>query len=143
MRTSNNSRASWVATLITDAVFNLDIGAISQIVQRVDGTIPNSEDRESFANIMGDAIDDVLDYPDVEQRKVFPEDTVIIALAKAVLQISVMDTGNNFSRKKEKQQAIEMVLQRTGGRRSQPTRNLLDTKFVEPEWMKGLPSGEQ
>ena len=138
---SNNARASWAATLVTDAIFNLDIGSINQIVQRVDGSIPTSDSRNDYANIMGDALDDVLDYENAYQRRIFPEDTVIIALAKAVLAISVMDAGNNFSKKKEKQQAIEMILQRTGGRKTEPTRLLAVTNFVQPDWMVGLPEG--
>lgn len=140
--TSHNARSCWAATLVTDAIFGMDIGAISQIVSRIDGTVPATKDRNSYANIMGDAIDDVLDYTKAEQVKVRPGDLTIIALAKVVIAISMSDPGNNFSKKKEKQQAIEMVLQRTGGRKSEPTMNLLDTKFVEPAWMKGLTSGE-
>ena len=137
--TSNNARSCWVATLVSDAIFNMDIGAISQIVQRLDGTIPTTEDRESYANIMGNAIDDVLDYTKADQLTIFPDDPCIIALAKTVVAISTQDCGNNFSKKKEKQQAIEMILQRTGGRKSEPTRVLLTTNYIEPDWMKGLP----
>ena len=141
METAHNARTCWAATLISRAIYDRDMGAISQIVTRIDGTVPESKERSSFAKIMGDALNDVLDYTDIEEMTIFPDDPVIIALAKVVIWISVSEPGNNFSKKKEKQQAIEMVLQRTGGRKSEPTRNLLDTKFVEPDWMRGLTDG--
>lgn len=133
---SANARTFFVADLIFKAIFEKDIEIIDIIAKRIDGTVPTSKDRESFANLMGDAIDDVLDMTSGDQTVITKDDPVIIALAKMVFHIATCDSFNNPATKKERKKAIEMVFERTSGRRTEPVRPLLEDKFVEPDWMQ-------
>jgi len=138
--TATNAKALFVSHLIFDAVFNYDIQALKQIVNRVDGSVPDSQKRRHYANIFGDALEDVLAYTDKSQLKIQPDDYVIIAMAKVCVWVSMSDPGNNAQKRKDKNDAIQMILERTGGRKSEPTKQLISTNYVEPEWMRGLPS---
>ena len=137
--TATSAKAYWVASLFVDAIFNKNINAIQQIITRVDGLVPADSERESYANILGDAIEDVMSYADYRDIQVRPDDPAIIGLAKAVYVISVMDVGSNYAKKKDKALAVDMILSRTGGRKTAPTKLLQDTKYVEPEWARKLP----
>lgn len=137
---ATNAKALFVAHLIFDAVFNYDIQALKQIVNRVDGGIPDAQKRKHYANIFGDALEDVLGYTDKNQLKIQPGDICIIAMAKVVVWVSMSDPGNNMQKRKDKNDAIQMILERTGGRKSEPTKQLITTNYVNPEWMQSLPS---
>lgn len=139
--TATNAKALFVAHLIFDAVFNYDIQSLKQIIQRVDGGVPEARKRQHYANIFGDALEDVLKYRK-EDMKVQPDDYVIIAMAKVVVYVSMSNPGNNAQKRKDKQDAISMILERTGGRKNEPTKELITTNYVEPDWLQGLPSGE-
>lgn len=136
---ATNAKALFVSHLIFDAVFNYDIQSLKQIVARVDGGIPDAQKRKHYANIFGDALEDVLSYTDKRQLKIQPEDLVIIAMAKVCVWVSMSDPGNNAQKRKDKNDAIQMILERTGGRKSEPTKQLMTTNYVNPDWMKELP----
>ncbi len=138
---ATNAKQYWAASLIVDAVFECDIGLIEQIATRIDGTVPADVERDKFANLVGDALDDIMDYTNVELLTVQPDDKSIIALAKAVYFISIDHPGKNLNKKKDKHKAVEMVLNRVGGRKTTPKKELILTNYVEPEWMS-LPQGE-
>lgn len=135
---ATNARQFFIANLIFNAVAEKDMGLIEIIATRIDGTVPVSSERESFANIMGDAIDDVLEMEDVERTLVYPDDPVIVALAKVVFQLAVCPAKSDYNKKRERQKAVEMVYARTAGRRNEPVRLALEEKFVEPEWLANL-----
>lgn len=137
---ATNARAFFATSLIFHAVFDKDMGALDQIANRIDGTVPDRRDRDRFANIMGDALEDVLEYARMDQTQIFPDDPTIIALAKTVLSVSWMEVGRNPTAKKDRQKAIEMVLQRTGGRKTEPTAVLELVEYVDPDWMAPLPA---
>ena len=138
-----NAKAYWTNALFVDAVFNKNISAIDLIATRVDGLVPAEGDRYKYANILGEAISDIMAYDSAKDiMTLYPDDPCIIALAKAVYAISVQDAGNNYGKKKDKQKAMEMILERTGGRKTGPAKNLLETKYVEPAWSR-LPEGDK
>lgn len=136
--TATNARQYFVANLVFQAVFEKDMGLLDIIATRIDGTVPVSGERESFANLVGDAIDDVLDMQRAEQTVITPEDPVIIAIAKVIYHIAVEPSNNNPIKKKERQKAVEMVYARTAGRRNEPVRLAIEEKFVEPEWLSNI-----
>lgn len=141
---SNNPRTLLVASIVNNAIFELDMGAISNIVMRIDGTVPDEESRSGYANLFGEALDTVLSLTDFRQNlNVYPEDTCIIGLAKAVIYISGQSVGNNPSKRKERQKAQEMVFARTGGRKTAPTKLAIETSYARPDWMSSLPEGEK
>lgn len=135
--TAGNARTYFVSNLIFSAIFERDISLIETIAKRIDGTVPTSDKRDSFANIMGDAIDDVLDMDRADQILISPHDQVVIALAKVVFYIANTPTNGNPTLKREKQKAVEMIYERTNGRRVEPVRPQIETLYTEPAWLKG------
>lgn len=134
---SGNARTYFVCNLIWSAMFEQDMGIIETIVKRIDGTAPVAGNRDSFANIMGDALDDVLDMKTKEQTVIDRNDPVILALAKVVFHIATQPSNGNPVVKREKQKAIDMVFERTNGRRIEPVRPVMETMYEKPEWLSG------
>ena len=133
---AGNTKAFVVNSLIFNAVFELDVDLIKTIITRIDGLVPDENKREGFANILGDALDTVLEYEQAEQCRVTQDDTAIIAIAKVLIAKASMPVGSNYMARKERNLAAQMVLERTGGRKIGPTKPMLETKYVEPEWMR-------
>lgn len=133
---STNSVKTFLATdLIIRAIGEGDIGLINLIVKRIDGTVPNEKDREKYANILGNAIDDVINRPIEEKEKIdFDDDLGIIAMAKAVCRAATSDVGNNISKKKDRLQAAEILLSRLGGTINEPTKESSTIEIVDPDW---------
>lgn len=136
--TATNARQYFVANLVFSAVFEKDMGLIDIIATRIDGTVPTSSERDSFANLIGDAIDDVLDMERAEQTMIMPDDPVIIAIAKVVYHIAVEPAKHDFNKRKERQKAVEMVYARTAGRRNQPVKLAIEEKFTKPKWLSDI-----
>ena len=143
----NRSRATstrwfFVSNVIFEAVFDLDIGLISEIVKRIDGLAPAKGDNHGSREIFSDALLDVLDYTHAEQVTVKPDDPAIIALAKATVAIANANVGKNMQARKDRQKAVQMILDRTEGRQSEPAKSVEQIIYESPDWM-GLPSGEE
>ena len=68
--------------------------------------------------------------------KVYPDDAPIIAMAKVLVHVASQPVGGNYAKRKERNLAASMVLERTGGRKVEPTRPLLETRYIEPDWME-------
>ena len=132
---TSNARTYFVSNLIWSAIFERDMGIIETIAKRIDGTVPVAGKRDSFANLMGDAIDDVLDMEDKNQTVIDRNDPTILALAKVVFHIATQPTEGNPVIRKDKQKAIDMVFERTSGRRVEPVRPHLETRYKDPEWL--------
>ena len=136
-----NARGYFVANVIWTAVFDLDISLISEIVKRIDGLAPAKGDKDGYSEIFGDALLDVLDYGQAEQLRVFPDDPAIVALAKATIAIANADAGRNMQARKDRQKAVQMILDRTEGRRSEPAKPVEEKVYEAPAWL-GLGEGE-
>lgn len=134
---ATTARAYTVNSMVFNAVFEMDVELIKTIATRIDGTVPDEGERSGYANLIGDAIDDVLSYTKAEQLSITPNDPPIIAMAKVLVVKATeqVGPGMNVAKRKERNLAASMVLERTGGRKTQPTRPALDTKYVEPDWM--------
>lgn len=139
VKSATNVKAYFVAKLCFDAIFDKDMQLVKQIISRVDGGVPDASKRKHYANIFGDALEDVLSYDKQQQVSIQWEDYVIIALAKVVVWTSCCNPGKNVQLRKNKQEAIQIILERTGGRKSEPTKQLVTTNYVDPDWLKGLP----
>lgn len=140
---ATNARTFFACSIIFNAVFDLDIGCISQIAIRVDGTVPLENERDKCANLVGDAIEDVMNYEDSASMQVLASDLAIIALAKAMIYIAIQPVGKNTSLKKDREKALDIVLNRIGGRKSEPVKEDHVLTYVEPDWMKGLPDEQR
>lgn len=139
---SATARTYLAATMIFDAVFNANIDLVERIIERIDGTVPEAGSRDEYANLMGDALDDVLDLKHMDQIEIHPSDPVIIALAKITYFISIKEDNGNPMVRKDKNKALEIITKRTGGRKVKPTKPLIESRYEDPDWMKGLPDGQ-
>lgn len=137
-----SARSAFVASTICQAVFDLDIGLISEIVKRIDGLAPAKGDMDRYSNIFSDALSDVLDYSHSDQMTVYPTDSPIIALAKATVAISMSNPGKNMQARKDRQKAVTMILDRVEGRRSEPAKPVELPEYGTPDWL-GLPGEEK
>ena len=139
---ATNAKQYTVASMIFNAVFEMDVDLIRTIALRIDGTVPAEDKREGYANILGDAIEDVLSYQKVDQLQITPQDKPVIAMAKALIFVATQPAGGNYAKRKERNLAAQMILERTGGRKVEPTRPQIETVYVEPEWLQ-LPEAEE
>lgn len=129
-----NAKAYFIASLFFSAVFEQDISIIDTIIKRLDGLIPDRSKREQYANLFGDALDDVMAMRIDEYMNVQPTDSPIIAMAKATYALSI-SSPKDPSGKRDRHQAVELIIGRTSGRVTEPKKPLLEEKFVEPDWM--------
>lgn len=141
---ARNTRHLLAAELVYNAVFNADVGLIDQIAKRIDGQTPTSKERKSYANYLGNALDVVLDLPaEEEYLNLYVDDPAIIALAKACVFVAMRPDNGNFQKRKEKHTAVDIIFNRTGGRKVEPVREALEEKYIDPDWLDVLPEGEE
>lgn len=140
-----------VSRLFTDAVFSQDIRSIQLIINRIDGGLPKDVDVDRFRTQFGDCLDEVMAMTRAEQLKVTPDDTVMMALCKSLYQLATQDIYWDWEKKKsrrpsdtqkkERDAAMRMILERTGGRKTM-TALPQDVEDVEVAgWIAELPSG--
>ena len=134
--TAMNAKQYTVACMVFNAVAELDVDLIRTIALRIDGTIPEENKRGGFANLIGLALEDVLSYEKAQQLQVCEDDPPIIAMAKALVYVATQPCGSNYAKRKERNLASQMILERTGGRKVEPTRIEGKVKYVEPDWLR-------
>lgn len=149
---SNEANAAMflVCRLFTDAIFNQDIRAIQLIINRIDGGLPKDVEMDLYQTEFADCLNEVMSMTDGNQLKVLPTDTVMMALCKSLYDLSVQDIYWDEDKgrprrpsptiKQERDIALRMVLERTGGRKTTPA---ITKEIEEPEiadWIKSLPS---
>lgn len=125
---AKNAAKFLVGRLFTDAVFNQDIRAIQLIINRIDGGLPKDTELANYQTLFGDCLSKVMSTTDGTQLKVMPEDTVMMAMCKSLYSMAVRDIYWNEQMqrkrnptdadKKERDAALRMVLERTGGRKT-------------------------
>jgi hypothetical protein len=133
-----STKSYFCAKLIFDSIFEKDINLINQIAFRIDGAVPLQKEYEHTANYLGDAITDVLENCEANKIYVYPEDTAIVAMAKVVVHIALTTPGTSVQGKKDRQLAVDIILNRTQGKVTEPVKQKLDTKYSSPDWMKQL-----
>ena len=133
---ATNAKQYTVNCMIYNAVFEMDVDLIRTIATRIDGTVPEEDKRDGYANFFGCALEDVLSYERADQMKVVPSDPPVIAMAKALVYIGTQPCGSNYTKRKERNLAAQMILERCGGRKVQPARLEATIEYVEPEWMQ-------
>lgn len=125
-----------VCRLFTDAVFNQDIRAIQLIINRIDGGLPKDCEMDEYQTQFADCLSELMDMRISEQLQVLPHDSVMMALCKSLYYIAtrdiytkkIFDKEGNFvksvyckpstDKKNERDTAMRMILERTGGRRT-------------------------
>jgi len=136
------ARAYTVNSMVFNAVIDQDVDLIETIVKRIDGLVPAEEDRTDYANIFGEALDEVLSYESADLINLHATDPVIIAMAKVIVFKATLLTGSNTQARKDRNKAAQIIFERCGGRKTEATRPLLETSYVEPDWMSGLHKGQ-
>lgn len=155
-----------VSTLFTNAVFDQDIYAIQTIIGRIDGGIPKDVDLATYQTEFGDCLQTVLQMPLDRQAKVEPDDTVMEALCKSLVDLASTDIYTKYDKvddgyggtrfapvgkkkpnaqeKKEHDAALRMILERTGGRKTAPIKPIEEERIGLAPWiMAALPQGEE
>lgn len=133
--TQGTTEKYWLSHIIRDAIAQMDIKAIQTIATRLDGGIPDKKNRDKYANYIGSFIDDVLKLPVDEVRMLRYEDPVFVALAKAIVHIS-LQVPKDSQAARDKNIATEMIFDRCGGRVPEPTKTTEEVAYIEPKWMQ-------
>ena len=128
MAGARNAADFLVARLFTDAIFSQDIRCIQLIINRIDGGLPKDVDVARYKTDFGDCLNAIMSMDDVERTKVVPEDSVMMAMCKSLYMIATKDLYWDCEKlrsrrpsdaaKKERDAAMRMVLERTGGRKT-------------------------
>lgn len=120
--TAANVRTNAICTLIFNAIFgtkqNLvqgkgkksvccpDINLINEVIKRIDGAAPEKEERDKYANLIGDALERALDG---DTLTIFVSDLAIDAMAKAILQVAMQeDIKMSPQQRRERQTATDI-----------------------------------
>lgn len=126
---SANATTFLVARLFTDAVFNQDIRAIQNIINRIDGGLPKDTDVDQCQTKFGDCINELLGYPLDQRHRISPDDSIMMAMCKSLYDIATQDIYWNeekqmkirkppTDKKNERDAAMRMILDRAGGRKT-------------------------
>lgn len=144
-----NAAEFLVSRLFTDAVFSQDIRAIQLIINRVDGGLPKDVDVDSYRTLFGDCLNEIMGMSSADQMTVKPDDTVMMALCKSLYSIAVQDIYWDYdkkrkrrptdSQKKERDAALRMVLERTGGRKTLTDVPVTTEEIEVADWIASLP----
>ena len=149
--TSETAAMFLVSRLFTDAVFNQDIRSIKLIIQRIDGGLPKDTEVENVQTLFGDCLLEILKYRNADRLKVKPNDTVLMALAKSLFDIATEDIYYDYKKnrpilkpstdkKNERDMALQMVIERTGGRRTMTAKTMQKEEIEEADWIAELES---
>lgn len=137
-----------VCRMFTDAVFNEDIRTIQLIINRIDGGLPKDTDMADHRTQFSDCFNEIMQMDHEDKIKVLPNDTVMMALCKALYSLSVQDIywdpvakrkrRPSTDKKQERDAARRMVLERTGGRKTAPIATRENAELEVADWIKGL-----
>lgn len=150
-RSAGNASLYLVCRLFTDAIFSQDIRAIQLIINRIDGGLPKDIEIDDYQTLFSDCLNELMTYPVDERLQLVPEDTVMMALCKSLYYLSVQDIYWDESnqrlrrpstdKKNERDAAMRMILERTGGRKTLVAANTQKEDLEVADWISGLPSG--
>lgn len=147
---TENAAEFLVCRLITDAIFNNDVRAIKMIVTRIDGGLPKDVEVDFFQSKFGDCLEEILSYEDGQQMKILPSDTVMMALCKSLYALATQDIYWDYvknkpiarpstDRKQERDVAMQIILERVGGRKTKLAKEAEKTQIQDAEWINQLP----
>lgn len=148
-KSSKNAAQFLVCRLFTDAVFSQDIRSIQTIINRIDGGLPKDTELNDYQTYFGDCLNEVMQTTDGTQLKIMPDDSVMMALCKSLYDLAVQDIYWDYEkrrpcrpsteRKMERDNAMRIVLERCGGRKTL-TPNTVEKEQIEvASWIAELP----
>ncbi len=137
-----------VCRMFTDAIFNEDIRTIQLIINRIDGGLPKDTEMALYRTQFADCFDEIMGMTSDAQMKLSPDDSVMMALCKALYALATQDIYWDAERgvprkpstdaKKDRDTALRMVLERTGGRKTLPMETKDPERIEEADWVKKL-----
>jgi hypothetical protein len=146
---SANAATYLVCRMFTDAIFSQDIRAIQLIINRIDGGLPKDVEVDDYQTQFSDCLNAIMARPVGDQLKLVPDDTVMMALCKSLYALSVQDIYWDSDRgafrrpstdkKQERDAALRMVLERTGGRKTLVTAHAEREAVEDADWISALP----
>jgi hypothetical protein len=149
---SPNAATYLVCRLFTDAIFSNDIRALQLIINRIDGGLPKDTEVGDYRTQFSDCLNEVMSMTSENQLKALPDDTVMMALCKSLYALSVQDIYWDAQRghlrrpstdkKQERDAALRMVLERTGGRKTMVVAGQTREEVEDADWIASLPSGK-
>lgn len=138
-----------VSRLFTDAIFSNDIRAIQLIINRIDGGLPKDVEVDGYQTQFSDCLNEVLAMDRADQMALKPTDTVMMGLCKSLYALSVQDIywdderGDfrrpSTERKQERDAALRMVLERSGGRKTLVATSEVREEVEDADWIASLP----
>ena len=153
LASGRNAADFLVSRLFTDAVFSQDIRSIQLIINRIDGGLPKDVDVDKYRTEFGDCLNEIMGMTQNEQMMVKPDDTVMMALCKSLYSIAVNDIYWDKEKlkskvpsdtvKKERDAALRMVLERTGGRKTLSSLPATVEDVEIADWIAQLPAPDQ
>lgn len=145
---SANAADFLVCRMFTDAIFNEDIRTIQLIINRIDGGLPKDTDMDFYNTQFSDCFKVIMQMENSEQLKLKPDDTVMMALCKALYALATQDIywdpermvrrRPSTDKKQERDSALRMVLERTGGRKTIPVASKEHDEIETADWVKKL-----
>lgn len=149
-RTNAQNAADFlVCRLFTDAIFNQDIRAIQLIINRIDGGVPKDVEMDGYRTLFADCFEEIMQMESSDQMKFEKDDTVIMGLCKSLYALAVQDIywdeekmrkrRPSVERKQERDAALRMVLERTGGRKTTPIEVKEHDEINDADWINQLP----
>lgn len=147
---TKNAAAYLVCRLFTDAIFSNDIRAIQLIINRVDGGLPRDVEIDDYQTQFSDCLNEVMSMESGEQMRLKPDDTVMMGLCKSLYALATQDIywdeergrmrRPSTDRKQERDVALRMVLERTGGRKTLVATREVREEIEDADWVSALPS---
>ena len=145
---SENAADYLVCRMFTDAIFNEDIRTIQLIINRIDGGLPRDTEMGSYNTQFSDCFNEIMQMESDQQLKLRPDDTVMMALCKALYALATQDIywdpermtrrRPSTDKKQERDAALRMVLERTGGRKTIPVAVKEHEEIESADWIKNL-----
>lgn len=147
---SENAATYLVCRLFTDAIFSNDIRAIQLIINRVDGGLPKDVEIDDYSTQFSDCLNKVMRMTSGSQLRLSPDDTVMMGLCKSLYALSTQDIywdeqrgrmrRPSTDKKQERDAALRMVLERTGGRKTLVVESRERQDLQDADWIAALPS---
>lgn len=147
---TNSAGSLFVCRIFTDAVFNEDIRCIQTIINRLDGGLPKDSEIGLYKSYFSECIRDLLSQPEELRFAVNPNDSVMMAIAKSLYNIACEDIYYDYekdrkvrpsdTKKQLRDNAMRMILERSGGRKTKVEIQEEAEEVVLPAWLeKSLP----
>jgi hypothetical protein len=139
---ADNAKKHLCSRLILDAItggnnkFPGDIRECRQIIQRVDGSVIKDSEIGKYNSMSKECLEHVLENcTNFSDTVPTADDTAMLAIAKIIYRFSLLSTGNNQAKKTEKDIAIQIILDRCGGRRATPKEKTKEVVYSQPLWL--------